>query len=131
MSILINKNTRLVVQGITGHDGLFHTRQMAAYGTNIVAGVTPGKGGEWEPQDGHHRHGAGDSETQQAARVQGGHRPGAPQGGCHLCRCQAGGGKAGVVDATCQREMGPEIGRDRHASDEEGRGRYPRLFCVR
>lgn len=47
MSILINKNTRLVVQGITGHDGLFHTRQMAAYGTNIVAGVTPGKGGEW------------------------------------------------------------------------------------
>lgn len=47
MSILINKNTRLVVQGITGHDGLFHTQQMAAYGTNIVAGVTPGKGGEW------------------------------------------------------------------------------------
>jgi succinyl-CoA synthetase alpha subunit len=47
MSILVNKNTRLVVQGVTGHDGLFHTRQMAAYGTNIVAGVTPGKGGEW------------------------------------------------------------------------------------
>ncbi len=47
MSIMINKNTRLVVQGITGHDGLFHTQQMAAYGTNIVAGVTPGKGGEW------------------------------------------------------------------------------------
>jgi succinyl-CoA synthetase alpha subunit len=47
MSIMINKNTRLVVQGITGHDGLFHTQQMAAYGTNVVAGVTPGKGGEW------------------------------------------------------------------------------------
>jgi succinyl-CoA synthetase alpha subunit len=47
MSILINKNTRLVVQGITGNEGLFHTGQMAAYGTNVVAGVTPGKGGEW------------------------------------------------------------------------------------
>lgn len=47
MSILINKNTRLVVQGITGNEGLFHTTQMAAYGTNVVAGVTPGKGGEW------------------------------------------------------------------------------------
>jgi succinyl-CoA synthetase alpha subunit len=42
MSILVNKDTRLLVQGITGHDGLFHTRQMVAYGTNIVAGVTPG-----------------------------------------------------------------------------------------
>jgi succinyl-CoA synthetase alpha subunit len=47
MSILINKDTRLLVQGITGNEGLFHTRQMAAYGTNIVAGMTPGKGGEW------------------------------------------------------------------------------------
>jgi succinyl-CoA synthetase alpha subunit len=47
MSILVNKNTRLLVQGITGNDGLFHTRQMAAYGTSVVAGVTPGKGGEW------------------------------------------------------------------------------------
>ncbi len=47
MSILINKNTRLVVQGVTGHDGLFHTEQMVAFGTNVVAGVTPGKGGEW------------------------------------------------------------------------------------
>jgi succinyl-CoA synthetase alpha subunit len=44
---LINKNTRLLVQGITGKEGLFHTQQMAAYGTNIVAGVTPSKGGEW------------------------------------------------------------------------------------
>ncbi len=47
MSILINGDTRLLVQGITGHEGLFHTQQMLAYGTNIVAGVTPGKGGEW------------------------------------------------------------------------------------
>jgi succinyl-CoA synthetase alpha subunit len=47
MSILVNKNTRLLVQGITGNEGLFHTQQMLAYGTNVVAGVTPGKGGEW------------------------------------------------------------------------------------
>lgn len=47
MSILINKNTRLVVQGITGNEGMFHTQQMVAYGTTVVAGVTPGKGGEW------------------------------------------------------------------------------------
>jgi succinyl-CoA synthetase alpha subunit len=47
MSILIDKNTRLLVQGITGHEGLFHTKQMVAYGTNVVAGMTPGKGGEW------------------------------------------------------------------------------------
>ncbi len=47
MSILIDKNTRLLVQGITGHEGQFHTQQMVAYGTNVVAGVTPGKGGEW------------------------------------------------------------------------------------
>ncbi|MFN8587847.1 MAG: succinate--CoA ligase subunit alpha [Candidatus Eisenbacteria bacterium] len=45
MSILIDKNTRLVVQGITGRDGAFHTQQMIAYGTKVVAGVTPGKGG--------------------------------------------------------------------------------------
>jgi succinyl-CoA synthetase alpha subunit len=47
MSILINKNTRLLVHGITGHEGSFHTQQMVEYGTNVVAGVTPGKGGEW------------------------------------------------------------------------------------
>lgn len=47
MSILINKSTRLVVQGITGHEGIFHTQQMLAYGTSVAAGVTPGKGGEW------------------------------------------------------------------------------------
>ncbi len=46
MSILIDKNTRLVVQGITGSEGTFHTRQMIEYGTNVVAGVTPGKGGQ-------------------------------------------------------------------------------------
>ena len=47
MSILINKNTRLLVQGITGHEGLFHTQQMVAYNTNVVAGVSLGHGGEW------------------------------------------------------------------------------------
>lgn len=47
MSILINKHTRLIVQGITGHEGAFHTQQMVEYGTSVVAGVTPGKGGEW------------------------------------------------------------------------------------
>lgn len=47
MSILIDKNTRLLVHGITGKEGLFHSTQMVAYGTNIVAGMTPGKGGEW------------------------------------------------------------------------------------
>ncbi len=50
MSILVNKDTRLLVQGITGSEGLFHTRQMVTYGTNVVAGVTPGKGGEWVDQ---------------------------------------------------------------------------------
>jgi succinyl-CoA synthetase alpha subunit len=47
MSILVGKDTRLVVQGITGREGSFHTSQMIEYGTNVVAGVTPGKGGEW------------------------------------------------------------------------------------
>lgn len=46
MSILINKDTRLIVQGITGRDGGFHTLKMKAYGTNIVGGVSPGKGGQ-------------------------------------------------------------------------------------
>jgi succinyl-CoA synthetase alpha subunit len=45
MSILVNKKTRLMVQGITGGEGSFHTKQMIEYGTNVVAGVTPGKGG--------------------------------------------------------------------------------------
>ncbi len=45
MSILVNKKTRLLVQGITGGEGTFHTSQMIEYGTNVVAGVTPGKGG--------------------------------------------------------------------------------------
>ena len=46
MSIFIDRNTRLVVQGITGREGAFHTRQMLEYGTSVVAGVTPGKGGQ-------------------------------------------------------------------------------------
>ncbi|MCE0522614.1 MAG: succinate--CoA ligase subunit alpha [Methylacidiphilales bacterium] len=49
MSILVDKNTRLLVQGLTGKAGGFHARQCAEYGTNVVAGVTPGRGGEtWE-----------------------------------------------------------------------------------
>src|ERR1043166_2504032 len=46
MSVLVDKSTRLVVQGITGSAGAFHTRQCIEYGTNVVAGVTPGKGGQ-------------------------------------------------------------------------------------
>ena len=46
MSIFIDKSTRLLVQGITGRDGSFHTRQMIEYGTGVVGGVTPGKGGQ-------------------------------------------------------------------------------------
>jgi len=46
MSVFVNKNTKLVVQGITGQEGQFHTRSCIAYGTNVVAGVTPGKGGQ-------------------------------------------------------------------------------------
>ena len=46
MSILVDASTRLIVQGITGREGSFHTRQMLEYGTNVVAGVTPGKGGQ-------------------------------------------------------------------------------------
>jgi len=46
MSIFVDRNTRLVVQGITGREGAFHARQMIEYGTSVVAGVTPGKGGQ-------------------------------------------------------------------------------------
>ena len=46
MSIFVDNNTRLLVQGITGKEGKFHTQQCVAYGTNVVAGVTPGKGGQ-------------------------------------------------------------------------------------
>jgi len=46
MSILVNNDTRLIVQGLTGREGSFHASQMLDYGTNIVAGVTPGKGGQ-------------------------------------------------------------------------------------
>ena len=48
MAILVNRDTRLLVQGITGKDGSFHAKQMLDYGTNVVAGVTPGKGGQRE-----------------------------------------------------------------------------------
>jgi succinyl-CoA synthetase alpha subunit len=46
MSILVDKNTRLLVQGFTGREATFHTQQAMAYGTNVVGGVTPGKGGQ-------------------------------------------------------------------------------------
>jgi succinyl-CoA synthetase alpha subunit len=47
MSILVDKNTRLIVQGITGREGEFHTQQMLEYGTKVVGGMTPGRGGDW------------------------------------------------------------------------------------
>ncbi|MEI7664129.1 MAG: succinate--CoA ligase subunit alpha, partial [Bacteroidota bacterium] len=46
MSILVDKDSKVIVQGITGNEGSFHTGQMIEYGTNIVGGVTPGKGGQ-------------------------------------------------------------------------------------
>ena len=51
MSILVNNNTKVIVQGITGKEGKFHTQQMVEYGTKIVGGVTPGKGGLKDEND--------------------------------------------------------------------------------
>ena len=45
MSVLVNKNSKIIVQGFTGTEGSFHASQMIEYGTNLVGGVTPGKGG--------------------------------------------------------------------------------------
>ena len=46
MSVLVNKQSRIIVQGFTGKEGTFHAEQMIAYGTNVIGGVTPGKGGQ-------------------------------------------------------------------------------------
>ena len=59
MTILIDENTRVLVQGITGKIGAFHTQEMIAYGTNIVGGVTPGKSGTQGPRPAGIRHGQG------------------------------------------------------------------------
>jgi succinyl-CoA synthetase alpha subunit len=56
MSILVNKNTKVICQGFTGKQGTFHSEQMLDYGTKVVGGVTPGKGGSPAPRPAGVRH---------------------------------------------------------------------------
>ena len=67
MSILIDKNTKVICQGLTGKQGTFHTQQCLDYGTKVVAGVTPGRGGEKHLEPAGLRHG-GRSESARPAR---------------------------------------------------------------
>ena len=81
MSVLVDKNTRLVVQGITGSAGAFHTRQCMDYGTNVVAGVTPGKGGQmFEGQSAGLRYRLGSATKNRMQRVD----------GVRACGCRCG-----------------------------------------
>ena len=90
MSILVNKNTKVICQGITGNNGTFHTEQAIAYGTQMVGGVTPGKGGSthiglpvfdtvWDAQAGHGRRRLRRSTCRRRSRRTPSSRPSTPR----------------------------------------------------